>query len=279
MDDTIPVTKSQDMHQSTLRMIRFLWRNPENTLCLPHCLNSNSTSDNLLPIHLVSNWSLMLVASSGTLCSCSSQNARGGCRLCAKGWGCAKGGWCMRGMILHKGDDSTWGACYSRGWCSARGQCCMRRQCYALKSISHDSVTGIKSFAGYFIGIPWRIVLYIESTKILDIGRNFSYFLNLQYESRRLSSYLLRVNIDRTWARLEDGRTDGRNIFRPRNYETRRDEVENFGRLFGHLSSYRWTIANPDQIQSPFTINIFIIVVEPDNQIRNEGMYKDMSLL
>jgi len=98
---------------------------------------------------------------------------------------------------------------------------------------------------GAFICILWHVVLYIKSTKTLDIGRNFSYFLNLQYESRRLSSYLLKVNIDRTWARLEDGRTDGRNIFRPRNHETRRDEVENFGRLFGRLSSYRRTIANP----------------------------------
>ena len=134
----------------------------------------------------------------------------------------------------------------------------------ALSCISRDSVTGIVSSTvrfhaypvtlsqeschpwGALLYIPQHIVLCIESTKILDIGRNFSYFLKLQYESRRLSSYLLKVNIDRTWARLEDGRTDGRNIFRPRNHETRRDEVENFGRLFGRLSSYRRTIANPD---------------------------------
>ncbi len=139
--------------------------------------------------------------------------------------------------------------------------------CRALSCISCDFVTGIVSSMtigrfhaypmtlsreschqqGAFICILWHVVLYIKSTKTLDIGRNFSYFLNLQYESRRLSSYLLKVNIDRTWARLEDGRTDGRNIFRPRNHETRRDEVENFGRLFGRLSSYRRTIANPGE--------------------------------
>ena len=49
---------------------------------------------------------------------------------------------------------------------------------------------------GALLYIPQHIVLCIESTKILDIGRNFSYFLKLQYESRRLSSYLLKVNID-----------------------------------------------------------------------------------
>src|SRR5438552_5812787 len=45
------------------------------------------------------------------------------------------------------------------------------------------------------------------------MGRIFSYFLNLQYESRRLSSYLFKVNIGRTVVQLEDGRTDGRNTF------------------------------------------------------------------
>ena len=48
---------------------------------------------------------------------------------------------------------------------------------------------------------------------MLDIDRNFLYFLNLQDESRRLSSYLFKVNIGRTVVQLEDGRTDGRNIF------------------------------------------------------------------
>src|SRR6266513_469512 len=96
---------------------------------------------------------------------------------------------------------------------------------------SCDSVTGIVSSMvcfhaypvtlsqeschlwGALLYIPQHIVLCIESTKILDIGRNFSYFLNLQYESRRLSSYLLKVNIGRTVVQLEDGRTDGRNTF------------------------------------------------------------------
>ena len=55
-------------------------------------------------------------------------------------------------------------------------------------------VAGIMSFAGHFHIYP---VTRIESTKTLDIGRNFSYFLNLQYESRRLSSYLFKVDIDR----------------------------------------------------------------------------------
>ena len=76
----------------------------------------------------------------------------------------------------------------------------------------------------------WRFHIYpvthssIESTKILDIGRNFSYFLNLQYESRRLSSYLFKVDIDRLVAQHEDGRTDGRNSFSSlkSNDETRR---------------------------------------------------------
>src|SRR5439155_5331238 len=63
-----------------------------------------------------------------------------------------------------------------------------------------DSVTGIVS-------------IYIERTNTLDIGRIFSYFLNLQYESRRLSSYLFKVNIGRTVVQLEDVRTDGRNTF------------------------------------------------------------------
>ena len=75
-----------------------------------------------------------------------------------------------------------------------------------------------------FICILWHILLYIESTKTIDIGRNFSYFLNLQYESRRLSSYLFKVNIGRTVVQFEDGRTDGRNSFSSlmSNDETRR---------------------------------------------------------
>ena len=82
-------------------------------------------------------------------------------------------------------------------------------------------VTGIMSSAGHFHMYP---VTRIESTKTLDIGRNFSYFLNLQYESRRLSSYLFKVDIDRLIAQLEDGRTDGRNTFSSleSNDETRR---------------------------------------------------------
>src|SRR5436190_20450511 len=66
------------------------------------------------------------------------------------------------------------------------------------------------SSAGHFHMYP---VTRIKSTKTLDISRNFSYFLNLQYESRRLTSYLFKVNIDRTVVQLEDGRTDGRNTF------------------------------------------------------------------
>ena len=60
---------------------------------------------------------------------------------------------------------------------------------------------------------------------MLAIGRNFSYFLNLQYESRRLSSYFFKGNIGRTVAQLEDGRTDGRNYLSSvKSYdETRRD--------------------------------------------------------
>src|SRR5438477_7547903 len=61
--------------------------------------------------------------------------------------------------------------------------------------------------------IPQHIVILIESTNPLDIGRIFSYFLNLQYESRLLSSYLFKVNIGHTVVQLEDGRTDGRNTF------------------------------------------------------------------
>src|SRR5437762_628128 len=79
------------------------------------------------------------------------------------------------------------------------------------------------SSAGYFHMYPVTHSS-IESTKILDIGRNFSYFLNLQYESRRLSSYLFKVDIDRLVAQHEDGRTDGRNNFSSlkSNDETRR---------------------------------------------------------
>ena len=57
--------------------------------------------------------------------------------------------------------------------------------------------------------------------------------------------YFLKVNIGRTGARLEDERTDERNIFRTRNRETRRPEIENFGRLVGRPSSCGRTIANP----------------------------------
>ena len=32
MDDTIPVTESRDMHESALRMTRFLWQNHENPI-------------------------------------------------------------------------------------------------------------------------------------------------------------------------------------------------------------------------------------------------------
>ena len=94
----------------------------------------------------------------------------------------------------------------------------------ALSSISRGSVTGIVSSAGCFHMYPVTHSIIIESTKILDIGRNFSYFLNLQYESRRLSSYLFEVDIDRLVAQLEDGRTDGRNAFTSllSNDETRR---------------------------------------------------------
>src|SRR5436190_23558039 len=93
----------------------------------------------------------------------------------------------------------------------------------ALSSISRDSVTGIMSSAGCF-HMYHGTHSSIESTKILDIGRNFSYFLNLQYESRRLSSYLFKVDIDRLVAQHEDGRTDGRNTFSSlkSNDETRR---------------------------------------------------------
>src|SRR5436190_23267931 len=59
------------------------------------------------------------------------------------------------------------------------------------------------SSAGHFHMYP---VTRIKSMKTLDIGRNFSYFLNLQYESRRLSSYLFKVNIGCTVVQLEDGR-------------------------------------------------------------------------
>src|SRR5436190_19810779 len=69
-----------------------------------------------------------------------------------------------------------------------------------------------------------HIILYNVSTKTLDIGRIFSYFLNVLDESRRLSSYLFKVSIDRTVVQPEDGRTDGRNTFSSlkSNDETRR---------------------------------------------------------
>jgi hypothetical protein len=54
------------------------------------------------------------------------------------------------------------------------------------------------------------------------------------------------MNIVRPRPEIQGGRTDGRFFSRTRNPETRRDELENFGRLFGRLSSLGRTIANPD---------------------------------
>ena len=92
--------------------------------------------------------------------------------------------------------------------CTSRGFCLRLQAEHEITSTSGDSccscstqlsslpclVTGIMSSVGHFHMYP---VTRIESTKTLDIGRNFSYFLNLQYESRRLSSYLFKVDIDR----------------------------------------------------------------------------------
>ena len=121
----IPVTKSQDMHESALRMIRFLWQNRENIPCLPCHLNPSSMSDNLLLIHLVSDWSRILVASYSArsleqnpllvLCSKCSRCLW----LVCKGMRLRKGRIRCKGMILHEehampgdgaasGDSAVW---------------------------------------------------------------------------------------------------------------------------------------------------------------------------
>ena len=85
-----------------------------------------------------------------------------------------------------------------------------------------------------------------------------SYCLNFQYESRRLSWYFVKLNIDHLIVQLEDGRTDGRNQFRPWNQDTRvtrQDDIKNSQSSVRPMSSYRWTIANPES-------NAFLTIID-----------------
>src|SRR5437667_3052566 len=140
---------------------------------------------------------------------------------------------------------------------------------------SRDSVTGIVSSMGRFHAYPMTLsqeschpqgaFICIESTKTLDISQNFSYFLNLQYESRRLTSYLFKVNIGRTVVQLEDRRTDGRNTFSSlKSYdETRRDDIEKSRSSVRPMLSYGRTIANPAVALSQFGNNPPNLIFSP----------------
>src|SRR5436190_12307530 len=65
------------------------------------------------------------------------------------------------------------------------------------------------------------------------------------YESRRLSSYLFKVNIGHTVVQLEDGRTDGRNTSSClKSYDETRQHRK-ISVSVRPMSSYGRTIANP----------------------------------